>query len=548
MQLTPERLHRTTADLVAELERDQGFAGELARARRQFFGGEPDYAPSGEARDAAEGRFSEWFVLERESEHLGAVPVDAVAGLTRDVREALRDSVCGLFVVESQGHERRVRDALTDEVHTLETAASLQLGDVVVGRLYPCGVDTLSPSPVSAILRDGGAVVDALQRDLERAGLDRRLSQAELEAVLFRSASEIATTQSRRMPPERLEARLDSLLREGGDQTHSAAEISAALEGASQGPGPVMGQILEELAFDTGVDLDAVREVMLQIWNEHRLRAGESAAQQPASAPTPLRTPERAHKGPGLGASIAERIERGLAAHEDIEALFADVEGMLGDDDDEDDGEDNEPLGDSEGDLDPLIQEYLWEEKLDAQSGAARTLAAFLAQQQAQSVPGVYLETIPARDLIAFLLRTYLAAAPAQRPQAVREQFAALRAFYDWATQTQCYDLAEPLAECSATIIDPLDRLQRASLALSTSDRPSPGLQPKVLRVLQIDGGEVEVVGAGVDSLWLDVPEAAIDLRTEDLILAALRGDNHGSAKIEGYAVVVPAGAAALLE
>lgn len=548
MQLTPERLQRTTVDIVAELARDPGFAGELARARRLFFGGEPDYAPVGEARDAAEGRFSEWFVLERESEHLGAVPVDAVAGLTREVREALRDSVCGLFVVESQGQERRVRDGLTDEVQTLETAASLQLGDVVVGRLYPCGVDTLSPSPVSAILRDGGAVVAALQRDLERAGLDRRLTQAELEAVLFRSASEVAVTQARRLPPERLEARLDSLLREGGDQTHSSAEISAALEAATQGPGPVMGPILEELAFDTGVDLDAVREVMLQIWNEHRLRAGESAAQQPPAAPAPLRAPERAHKGPGLGATIAERIERGLAAHEDIEALFADVEGMLGDDEDDEESDDAEPLGDSEGDLDPLIQEYLWEEKLDAQSDVARTLAAFLAQQQAQPVPGVYLESIPSRDLTAFLLRTYLAAAPAQRPQAVRDQFAALRAFYDWAAQTQCYDLAEPLAECSATMLDPLDRLQRASLALSTSDKPRAGLQPKVLRVLQIDGGEVEVVGAGVDSLWLDVPEAAVDLRNEDLILAALSRDGHGGARIEGYAVVVPSGVAALLE
>jgi hypothetical protein len=440
--------------------------------------------------------------------------------------------------------------ALTGEILSIETEAALAIGDVVVGRLYPCNPDALAPSPVTAILRQGVEVVAALQRDLSRAGIDRRLTQAELEAVLFRNAGELAATQARRMPPERLEARLDSLLREGGDRSHSAADISEALEAATDGPGPVVGPILEELAFDTAVDLDATREVMLQIWNEHRLRAGDAAAPPPPPVPEPVPAARRKEVIPddaGLGAAIAARIESGLANHEDIEALFADVEGMLGDEDEGDEESDGEPSGEPEGDLEALIQEYLWERQLDGQAPAARILATFAGQQNSQPVPGVYLEMIPARDLIAFLLRSYLAAPPRQRSASVREQFEALREFYEWAEQTQCYDLAPVLAEARATLIEPLERLQRASLALSTSEQPRRDLVPKVLRIGRVDGGEVEVVGGGVESLWLDVPEAAPDLRVDDLILAALARDARGT-RIEGFAVVVPSGAAALLE
>lgn len=564
MDLAAERLHRTTVDIVAELTRDQGFAGEVLRAQREFFAGSPDYVPEGPAHDVAHGRFCEWFVLERESEHLGAVPVEAVGGLPRPVREALRASVCGLFLVEASEPAVRVRDVATDETLELQTDAALATGDVVVGRAYPGEVDALVPSPAAAILRQGQAVAAALQRDLQRAAITRRLTQAELEALLFRNVGKVATTQARRVPPERLEARLDSLLRAGGDTSCSAAEISQALDAAVEGPGGVMGPLLEALAFDTDVDLDAVRTTLLELWNEHRLRAQarafgtqvdsqvdpavefadggdpiEAARQPPAAPPLEAETP-------GLGATIAERIERGLANREDIEALFADVEGMLGDDDEgDDDGDD--AAGTAQGDLDALVQEYLWERQLAPESDPARALEEFVAHQTQLPVPGVYLEAIPARELVSFLLRAYLTAAAPGRAAQVRVRFAALVDFYAWAEETQVYELAAALDACEQMVIEPLDRLHRASLALSR-DAAGDAPRPRVLRVQQVEGGEIEVVGSDTEPTWIDAPEAAVDLRADDLMLAALVSNGRGGLRVVGPAVVLPAAAADLLE
>jgi hypothetical protein len=107
------------------------------------------------------------------------------------------------------------------------------------------------------------------------------------------------------------------------------------------------------------------------------------------------------------------RLDQGLAAHEDLEQLFADVEGMLGAaaaDGDDDDGD-----GAAEGDLAPLITEYLWERGHAAETAPARVLAELLAQQRSLPVPGVYLEAIPARDFSRLLLQVYLGSTSSRR-------------------------------------------------------------------------------------------------------------------------------------
>ncbi|MEZ5964989.1 MAG: hypothetical protein R3F56_14235 [Planctomycetota bacterium] len=544
MDLGPERLLRTVVDLVAEATTDSGLHGEVLRAQREFFGGSE--LPPGPAQELARGRFCEWFVLERESEHLGARPIDVLGGVPDAVRRALRDSVCSLFLVEQCSPYVRVRDVGSNETHELQTDATLDVGDLVVGRLYPGEADAVLPSPSAAILREGTQVAAALQRDLERAGIGRRLTQAEIEAVLFRNAAELQATQARRVPPERLEARLDSLLRAGGDRAHSAATISEALEAAASGPGQVIGPVLDALAFDTSVDLEAMRTAMLELWNEHRLRALERSREPaPRQAEAPRRTViDRDARG--LGATIADRIEQGLAAHEDIEELFADVEGMLGDESDEDEDPADEGAGALAGDLDALVQEFSWERSLDADSATGQILAEFVEHQTQLPVPGVYLEAIPARELVSFLLRAYLTAAPDQRSDAVRTRFAALAAFYVWAEETQMYELASTLAECRVAIVEPLERLQRASLALSQA--AATAQRPRVLRVQRIEAGEVEVVGSETMPTWLDVPEAAVDLRVDDLLLAAMTADRQKGLVLQGPVVVLPAAAADLLE
>ena len=108
--LDPARLQRTTREIAAELASDPAMAAELTRARREFLGGAPATPDS-----AADARFCEWFVTERDSDVLGDIPARVVGGVPPEVREALLDSVCGLFLVAGAGNEVRLRDVITDD-------------------------------------------------------------------------------------------------------------------------------------------------------------------------------------------------------------------------------------------------------------------------------------------------------------------------------------------------------------------------------------------------------------------------------------------------
>jgi hypothetical protein len=214
--------------------------------------------------------------------------------------------------------------------------------------------------------------------------------------------------------------------------------------------------------------------------------------------------------------------------------------------------EDEDPASDDAspavyGDLEALVQEYLWERQVDADSSTARTLHLFVEHQNQLPVPGVFLEAIPARELVSFLLRTYLAATGSERAAQVRARFAALAEFYSWAQETQVYSLADALGECRQALIEPLDRLTRASVALSQGGADA-AHRPRVVRVNRVDGGEVEVVGSDTEPSWIDAPEAAPDLRPDDVVLAALRPDGRGGLSVVGPAVVLPGAAADLLE
>lgn len=554
--LDPARLQRTTREIAAELASDPAMAAELTRARREFLGGAPATPDS-----AADARFCEWFVTERDSDVLGDIPARVVGGVPPEVREALLDSVCGLFLVAGAGNEVRLRDVITDDDLNMPRDPRLALGDVLMGRLYPVDDGLVSPSPLVTVIRDGAALVEAVRSDLARADLARRLSQAEVEAVLHLSTPAAAARSAQDpaaapdddadpedvLPPEHYEAQLAELLGDPDELDMTAADISRALAASPNSAGAVIGPLLEQFAFETAADLGAIHQTLVELWNAHRL------APRPTPAP-PTVEPTRATArddaddldGPGLGAAIARRLEQGDAAHEDVDKLFGDIESLLGaDDEDEDDDEEwNRP----DGDLDPLVTEFLWERDHAAGSAAATVLAAFLQQQNALPVPGVYLEAITPNEIARFLLQTYLSTPPGQRAARVGATFAVLSEFFVWAEDTQEYALAATIETCRREVAEPLSRTARASLALSTATEVVAGGRAQVHRVLRIEAGEVEVVGDNDAPVWLDLPDAASMLRVGDILLAGLEPDGHGGARVDGLAVVLPAGASALIE
>lgn len=574
-RLDPARLQRTTREIAAELAIDPAMAAELARARREFLGGAPIRPDT-----AADARFCEWFVTERDSDVLGDIPARVVGGVPTAVREALLDSVCGMFLVAAAGNEVRLRDLITDDDLSMPGDPRLALGDVVMGRLYPVDDGLVSPSPLVTVIRDGAALVEAVRRDLARADLARRLSQAEVEAVLHLSTPGAATRAARDesaedatsasfvdadarddasaedvLPPEHYEARLAELLADADEVDVTAAEISRALAASPNSAGAVIGPLLEQLAFETAADLGVIHQTLVELWNAHRL-ARHTTKAAPHAEPTP---PERDKlfqsddsadvEGPGLGAAIARRLEQGDAAHEDVEKLFGDIESLLGADDDEDEDQDEgDDWNRPDGDLDPLITEFLWERDHAPGSAAATVLAAFLQQQGTLPVPGVYLEAITPNEIARFLLQTYLSTPPGQRAARVGATFAVLSEFFVWAEDTQEYALAATIETCRREVAEPLGRTARASLALSTATEVVAGRRAQVHRVLRIEAGEVEVVGDNDAPVWLDLPDAASLLRVGDILLAGLEPNGHGGAQVDGLAVVLPAGASALIE
>lgn len=526
--------------LVSEVVDEPRLAAELQRARREFFG-------EGEAPvdGVAMRRFYEWFLLERDSETLGDVPVllpqYAAAG------EVLEESLAGVFHVTGVDAEIATATDLQsgDALELRVPGGALLAGDLVVGRLFEVGVEQWLPSTAAVVFRPGTPLAGSFQRDLARLELGRRLQQAELERLLLRrpDARPIARAAGAVAPLEHLEADLDRLLGDAGGR-YSATAISAELARAPR-LGAALGPLLDDLAFATSVDLDAAREVLVQMWNAHHPADADAAAAPAAAveAPTP--------PGSTLGERLVRTLDEGLGRHADVEGLFAELERMAGLEpgaaDDEENPFDRDEQGDPSGaggDLEALVEEYVWE--TSAAPPAAATLRAWVGLQQNAPTPRTDLEAVLGQDLMRVLLHVYLAAPPAERAAAVRAAFAALGAFYAWAEESQQLELGSALSDCRGALLDQLDRLAAASVALSTTAAPSrrPGL-------LEVDALGADGCGLKDDhgrAHWLQLPPATLGLlRVGDLVLGALGGTADRPA-LAGLAVVLPADARALME
>lgn len=568
------------AALAGRLARDPHVGPEMQRARRDFFpAGSPSEPAAPGAADAAELRFREWFTLERESEVLGAVPA-SISTMAGDAGEWL-DSVAGLWLVQDVT-PRTVEARDLQDGQSIDLSAppgALRAGDLVVGRLFAEGAGRWTPSSAAAVFRPGGDLAQAFLRDLQRLELDRRLQQIELEHLLlrrpdFRAATTAADPESSAEPAaplEHLEADLDRLLASSGSE-HSASSISQQLA-MSVRPGPVIGPLLDELAFDTEVDLDAARQLLLGIWNAHHRGGSGATAGAPATAP-----------GESLGERLVRTLDEGLAQKRDVADLFAQLERMAGIEPEPDDDSDAEPAADDDaatldgdpfhdedaageqdddgddvpdsdgeadsdaaGNLSALIEEYLWETGRE-QDPQANLLRLFAAMQANAAMPHRDLEEITSSDVMRLLLHVYLAAPPTARASHVLGTFEQLRAFYEWAEASQEMPIGDVLAGCRGAMLDQVERLQQASLALSDGVKPLG--RPGVLAVEQVGADGFGCRDDDGGDHWIQaLPTALLHLRVGDLVLGAVAPPaGTGGRRLHGMAVVLPADARALME
>ena len=566
--------------LLRHFVADPRLAAELLRARREFFGGDgrlPDEAAAA-TPPPGELRFAEWFLLERESDLLGEVP--AQLPQHAEVGERLLDSLAGVFLVEPPSGDSVVAVDLQDETvfELMVPTGSLLGGDLLVGRLFAHDGGRWTPSTACAVFRPGAEIGRAFQRDVHKLGLERRLQQVELEHLLLRRSDQqagptaalqpapavVPALDEPTVPLEHLEADLERMLEAAGSDLPAFGLSQQLL--LAQRPGPVIGPVLEQLAFDTSVDLDRLRALLVQIWNaHHRDELVDPAPPEPTAAP-----------GESLGERLVRTLDEGLAQHRDVGELFAQLERMAGiepeaeevaaDEADEerdgegedetlsrapDDDDDDQPppayLGDpAAGDLAPLVEEHLWETGRSADPTSSLRLWAEL--QRNLPLPRTDLEQVTAGDLMRLLLHVYLGAAPAGRARAVRSAFEELRAFYEWAAATQELAFGAVLDQCRGTLLDQVDRLQAAGQGLSTehAGRGRPG----ILQVEDLDSSGFGVGDDDGDHHWiLAVPQVTSNLQVGDLLLGSLGApDARGQRRLCGLVVVLPRDARELIE
>jgi hypothetical protein len=465
---------RRVSKLLDRAQSDRGLTAEMARARREFFGADrPSYVDpkSRPAMDAAALRFAEWFVIERQSEVLGNSLLDTHGDPSAD--RMLFESRVGVFLVENSGAECVVRDLESNEALQLVVGSSeLGAGDVLVGRLFPRSDGSFEPSDAVALLPRSPQLALAFQRDAKRLELGRRLDQAEIEHVVFRqwaalsATSELSPEDTEEMPLERLEAELQSALdaADVGDD-YSATAISAALVSAGENAGAVVSEVLDSLAYDTDVDLDRARELIVRMRNVIAAGGGSKPLPPPQRAADTASRRFEERVGEHLGQRLARRIEEGLGSAEGVDAIFADVERMLGESIEEgaEDVANDSALDD--GDLEPLIAEYAWEHDLDAPQ-SDRLLQLVAAQREAP-VPRLCVEYLDADDWQRWFLAGWLDASPTARAATIRRDFELATRFLDWLVTEHTIDVRDRLQPTRDTLLASADRLQRATLLLA---------------------------------------------------------------------------------
>ncbi|MCK6446230.1 MAG: hypothetical protein L6Q99_07550 [Planctomycetes bacterium] len=514
--ITDEEIERALGELEARLLEDPSSERERTKARREFFGDDS-------TRDElAERRFREWFLLERPTDAWQTPPIRELAQdlvsrgqLDADALGALANSFCGVFTVTSvvAGEGVWLRDLSSGGEHPLierEGSAALEPGDVLIGRLFVFGPTANRISRAAAVFREP-KLQRALERDLEAARARRRgvprLSQLDLERMFWPKS--VTPTGASAVETARVWLAASGVPREAIDGVF--AELATMPPDENRwtfGAHDALGAVLDRLAFETDVDLEAARRLLLAAWLE--LSERESAPGQPV----PTEAEERDVK-----AALAA-FDRGRAEGRDLERLFAELERDLGLDADDEDPEDVAP--DFPGVVGAVVEEFLWETEREHGAEVARAfesirhLAAF-----GQSI-GVF-ENLGPRELLTYATVWLPERGELVDAAAARQALVALRAFCDWAAERQGLDVDEDFRVRLGALEESLPRIATANRFVE------PGVvdRGELCEVKSIsDTGIVELTTrAGLLRNAAPRPELATHLQSGDRVRALLERD-----------------------
>jgi len=463
---------------------DPELCAALLASRSNFFPGEGARPESEAEASLAERRHLEWFLTERAStpsqEARIAELVDRSAeeaGADASAwRTALENSHASLFEVTAV--EPGIGMTIFDlaglfecRVVEEEASAALAVGDLVAGRVFPIGDGSYRVSPAASVWRSA-PLLAAIRADLERARANRspsarglsRLHAPEIEAIL--RARTQGDTMGRAGPAGAVH-RARELFRENGLSSEDADEFLEWLARETPDPariftggGDVLGEVLDALAFETRVDLDAARAVLIEAWDE--LHAAPRTPMPIVDA-----DPDPSPSLPDVATAIAEfdRKRRGGAP---LDQAIADLERDLDldtSDSSEEPDEADEAAPDLPGVVAGVVEEFLWDEgRVHGEERAVRYRTLRGLGQSANHVS--ILESLGRRELTDFACRWAIDSGDLRDPEDAEILLEGLERFCQWTEENHGILLHDEFAPVLDSLRKTLPRLTLANRTL----------------------------------------------------------------------------------
>ena len=363
MTVTHKELDAGMSLFLELIQGDPSLDAYIEDARQEYFPGEAGFAGDPRSAPAAEVRFLEWVLFERDFE--GGLLVERLLPSWRESAGPELSPYESTFLGTSAGIFEVGEEAapglywLKDVAGFGEFAVEVRVadgppqpGDLIVGRIFPTSDSIHVLSPGAGCFRDSGLIA-AVHRDLEQARRNRshqalRVRQEDLEAMFWGDALGDEA-------PDPVHD-LRGFLTVGG---LGSDEVDGFIDALSKRPVPkdnsgpfflsAIQDLLDHLAFDTQVDLNLAQKKVLACWIH--LQSGGKTRSEQAESDEGSMTPEEALKA----------FDEDRASGLDAESAIARLSERLGLDSDP---ADQEPSTDSHtphGLLDGLIEEYLWD-------------------------------------------------------------------------------------------------------------------------------------------------------------------------------------------
>jgi hypothetical protein len=526
MIIEPQQLEKGLRFFAEAVEASPELHAEFEASRKTFFADHDPSASSQEEGLRAARRHLEWFLFERESHHVGGLPVQELLGAWRERAAAegpellQRESAwlathAGVFEVSSvePGVGAWLHDVAGMGEFPVQDAQGSKIyleGDLIVGRIYPTDEIRYTISPAAAFYRNP-KLLEALRRDLSRHRDENdqrvlRLAQVELERMFWSGPASIAPVDP--VGDARtflVEEGLDHRTVEGILARLAAAPFQA--ESVVHGTDDVLGEIMTALAFDTELDLDVARRHLWHAW------AALAGPKQPRH--------EQAGKEVDVRTAI-EEFDSDRARGMSVEESFAELERRLGLEEVPDEDEDA-PAPDFPGAVAAMVEEYLWERSAQGSPEDARP-AEHLRQLGRFAEPVGVFENLGPRDLLVFASWWVLENDVLEDEADAQSFVGVLERFCQWAEAEHEVSLLTDFAPRLSGLRETLPRAVRAKRRHARAAGEDTGELYEFLG--EVGDGRAKVRDQSGEEPALDLGPLAKELAQGDL-LRARRGEDE---------------------